>query len=379
MGNSRWRLETALNYAGARVLELGREKEVEIIVTDWGSGVPLSGAVKLDLSVAGLVSFLLIPPSIARDLQKDSPFPEVLALNAAARRARGEYVGRIDQDTLAGKRFFDTFFALYEGRRHLDIPLDSALLFSNLRIVPYRFAVRCPPLPVVERFVSMFARRMRVDVIKEATFYKKPVGIWLVHKRLWSECGGYDERMIYMGYMEINMIARLMEKYQLVNLGKLIDYDFYHLEHYHPFVPRYYHPSAPRTSPFCRTVNQRDFCQPGELNPNGDGWGLAGYVLQAEPCAVASAQASAGEGRAAGWAGLFLLLPPIALQMAIDGVRVMVRDASRIVVQRAALWSYRAGVVRATVRGHSPAAWPRLLKERLRQRKAKRMGQRIRS
>jgi hypothetical protein len=35
------------------------------------------------------VSFLQIPPETARALQKESPFPEVLALNAAARRARG--------------------------------------------------------------------------------------------------------------------------------------------------------------------------------------------------------------------------------------------------------------------------------------------------
>lgn len=44
--------------------------------------------------------------------------------------------------------------------------------------------------------------------------------------------------MLYMNGMEIDMINRLLQKYKLVNLGKIVEYDFYHLEHCHPWVPR---------------------------------------------------------------------------------------------------------------------------------------------
>ena len=44
--------------------------------------------------------------------------------------------------------------------------------------------------------------------------------------------------MLYMNGMEVDMIDRLREKYKLVNLGEIVEYDFYHLEHYHPWVPR---------------------------------------------------------------------------------------------------------------------------------------------
>src|SRR5882672_5606856 len=79
MGNSRWRLNTTLNYLAQRMDELGREKDVEIVVADWGSTIPLREVLELSPAAARIVSFLLIPPGIARDLQKDSPFPEVLA------------------------------------------------------------------------------------------------------------------------------------------------------------------------------------------------------------------------------------------------------------------------------------------------------------
>jgi hypothetical protein len=146
MGNSRWRLQTTLNYVAEHVQSLGREKEVEILVADWGSEVPLQEVLQLTPSAAKITSFVLIPSDIARQLQKDSPFAEVLALNAAARRARGAYIGRIDQDTLAGRRFLEVFFELHGGQRKLEIPLDRALLFSNVRMVPISLSVSSLPL-----------------------------------------------------------------------------------------------------------------------------------------------------------------------------------------------------------------------------------------
>src|SRR5262249_49549919 len=105
MGNSRWRLETTLNSLGERIHRLGRSADVEVLVADWGSDVPLADAMTLEPAAAAIVSFVTIPPGVARARQGDSPFPEVLALNAAARRARGDYIGRIDQDTLVGDWF----------------------------------------------------------------------------------------------------------------------------------------------------------------------------------------------------------------------------------------------------------------------------------
>jgi hypothetical protein len=272
MGNSRWRLQTTLNYVAGHVESLGRDKDVELLVADWGSEFPLQEVLQLTPSAAKITSFVLIPSDIARPLQKDSPFAEVLALNAAARRARGTYVGRIDQDTLVGRRFLEVFFELHEGRRKLEVPLDRALLFSNVRMVPYRFAVRSPSLWAVRGFVAKFGRRMKIEIASRHPFYWYSVGIWLVSRDIWRSCGGYDEEMLYMNGMEINMILRLLPKYPMVNLGEMTDCDFYHLEHYHPFVPR--------MSSIYRKVNREwrlDF------NPNGADWGLAKHSLTIEP------------------------------------------------------------------------------------------------
>ena len=117
-GNSLWRLETTLNYIALQAAEIGRLDEVEIIVADWGSAETLRESIKLIPEAIRIVRYLNIPPALAKEKQRDSPFAEVFAINAAARRSRGDFIGRIDQDTLVGKGFLQWFFKAIEFVGH---------------------------------------------------------------------------------------------------------------------------------------------------------------------------------------------------------------------------------------------------------------------
>jgi hypothetical protein len=335
MGNSRWRLQTTLNYVADHVESLGREKDVEVLVADWGSEIPLQDVLQLTPAATKITSFVLIPPDIARPLQKDSPFAEVLALNAAARRARGAYVGRIDQDTLVGRRFLELFFDLHEGRQKLEVPLDRALLFSNVRMVPYRFVVRSPSLWAVKCFLVKFGRRMKIEITSAREFYWYSVGIWLVSRNIWHACGGYDEEMLYMNGMEINMILRLLPKYPMVNLGEMTDCDFYHLEHYHPFVPR-------MSSVYRKENSQWRL----DFNPNGADWGLAQYSLTIAPSRSIAALTPHSERDQDAHHELrfrFLVLL-VGLQVACDSLVLKGLRAARSLHRFSSLWWHRIGV-----------------------------------
>jgi len=356
LGNSRWRLQTALNYVAQRAHELSREADVEVLVADWGSEIPLRDVLELSPAAAGIVSFIQIPPEIARDLQKDSPFAEVFALNAAARRSSGEYIGRIDQDTLLGKGFLEYFFALYEGRQRLEIPLDSALLFANQRMFPYRIVVRDPSLWTVEKFIGWFEKLMKIEISSLDAFYKNGVGIWLAHRKLWNECGGYDERLIYMNAMEVNMIERLMQKYTIVDLGRIVDYVFFHLEHYHPRVTR--------SSSTHRKINpEAIFAKTDILNPNGSSWGLDQYHFEKLPYPpkrneVIKTDSSLATFR---WLSFAWLLVSAGAQMAVDKAVVSARLFGRSYRNVLNVWMHRAQIIRQTVRGQALIRWPGLL------------------
>ena len=146
MGNSRWRLETSINLALLYAKEVNFLNKLEIIVSDWGSKEPLSDVLNLIPEAEDRVKFVHIPSELASKKQKDSKFPEVIALNAAARRASGQYIGRIDNDTIVGAKFFENFSRLLSVKQNslwFD-PADS-FMFIERRSIPYRFSSEILP------------------------------------------------------------------------------------------------------------------------------------------------------------------------------------------------------------------------------------------
>ena len=129
MGNSLWRLETSINLALLNAKAANFLDKLEVVVADWGSEVPLSDVLNLVPEAKGRVKFVHIPPDVAQVEQKDSKFPEVIALNAAARRASGEYIGRIDNDTIVGREFFENFDNLLAKKDSLWFDPSNAFMF----------------------------------------------------------------------------------------------------------------------------------------------------------------------------------------------------------------------------------------------------------
>ena len=332
-GNSVWRLQTALNYAAEAAADVGMLEEVEIVVGDWGSETPVRDALSLTPEAARIARFVTIPPEIARVEQKDSPFPEVLALNAAARRARGEYIGRIDQDILVSRHFLEIFRWLTEKRRLL-VPLEKAVLISNRRNIPYRFAVHLPSLAVVSRYVRWFGRRLpRMAPPPAHLFYQCWIGILLMHRDIWHDCGGYDERFIYMDFMEMDVILRLSSRYQVVDLGGLADCAFYHLNHERPRVTRHVNRYRRKVNPW-RTLDD----MPEEFAPNGAEWGLLKHDLEVLPGRAGEA---ADSSFAPTWLACAVLSLVAAAESAIDvvidgyvGLRARVSAVGRPYVRR---------------------------------------------
>ena len=58
MGNSRWRLETSINLSLINAKEANFLDKLEIIVSDWGSEVPLSEVLNLIPEAKGKVKYI---------------------------------------------------------------------------------------------------------------------------------------------------------------------------------------------------------------------------------------------------------------------------------------------------------------------------------
>jgi hypothetical protein len=361
-GNALWRLSTALNYVAARATEMDRARDVEMIVVDWGSDRPLHRDVQLSPAASGMTSFLWISPDLSSTLQKDSPFAEVLALNAGIRRARGEYIGRIDQDTLVGGGFLSWFFDRYSAGA-TNVPRD-AILLSNRRSIPYRFAAQCPSFRAVERFIERSIDLPLAWPQPEHHYYRSPIGLLVLHRDLWHLCHGYDESMIYFNYMEWDLVLRLQERFQFFNLGRLVDHDFFHLDHEHPLSRWGVSGRRRKMNPARDEIDN----PPPTFAPSSVDWGMhsnaALTLVRAEP-AREWAKAG-GSGRGASSAGDLLVRALTWGGMRADEGALLffriVMALPRFVLRRLPAGAQaRALAARAAVEKHPLYRWPGIL------------------
>ena len=276
MGNSRWRLETSINLALLNARDANFLDKLEIVVCDWGSDVPLSKVLNLVPEAKSRVKFVLVRPVVAKVEQKDSKFPEVIALNAAARRASGEYIGRIDNDTIVGADFFRKFQNLYNVNPTENLDLEDSFLFVERKSVPYRISKISLPLSKIQLFIKLFNNRFKIETATDwgREFWWSPVGIMMFHRDIWKATRGYDERLIYWGWMEGDLALRLGQKHQIVEFSQFVGYDFYHLEHYSNLTD-YKDRNGPATS---RKKNTPKF-EGLSYQENSKGWGLMDYGL----------------------------------------------------------------------------------------------------
>ncbi|MBM9466621.1 hypothetical protein [Nakamurella leprariae] len=312
-GDSLWRLGTSLNVLARTLQELDRLDDAEVVVSDWGSAEPLRDATVLTDEARRIVRFLTVPPELAKAKQRDSPFAEVIAINAAARRSTGEYVGRIDQDTVVGREFLEWFFdtvdprpvaqgghggRLAAARNPEGFRPETTAMIANRRRVPYHLAVRTPALPLIERYVDTFGSRLpRMDDGPEDRYWEIYIGIIVFHRDLWEACEGYDETFLYYGYMEFDLFLRLLMKYEGAEISRRVGTSFFHLDH----VPAW--SVGAKLARKTNVARRPDSDPPTEMRPNGPDWGLAAYDLPLEPSTRPAGSAAAnrrwhrGDGR----------------------------------------------------------------------------------
>jgi len=232
MGDSTYRLALTLNSLGRAFAEIAALDRVEILVCDWGSERPLAAEPALALSreARAIARFISVPPAFAQAHSGGSEFPETLLRNVCIRRAAGRYLAATNADILytraLAQRLVDVLEAaeanpdgkpfVYCGRIHVPLAIvrEQRTLDALLQLV------------ADARAVASYAR----DPIPSSLV--GPIGDLLVLPEItWREFRGYDERLIYWGWLDIDVALRASRKHRPLDLaadgGQL-----FHLEHY---------------------------------------------------------------------------------------------------------------------------------------------------
>lgn len=154
---------------------------------------------------------------------------EVHALNAAAQRAHGSYLLRLDQDTAVGSGFFQflqserqqgwphLFQPWFGGRRDMDEQQTAAALEDPVSLLDQ------PPDDV------SFWRGSLHD---EKTM-SGAVGVLGVPTYLWRAMRGYDEHYVGWGHMELELFDRMKLVADTLSISEkcVVAAPFFHLDH----------------------------------------------------------------------------------------------------------------------------------------------------
>jgi hypothetical protein len=195
-----------------KVLELSSAKmpkdSCEFLIADWGSDVPIFDELKVKINHP--ITIYYIPKEITSLF--NTPISEVHCLNFLAKNANYDYVGRIDQDTVVGKRFVDWFSGVELN--------NIALYWSNRRDMP--------PGKITEDDTICDLQNEHVCNRKGLLY---AVGIMMLSKQLWCHIRGYCEENIYRNHMEHEFILRLQQHGPTINIGCALSCPFYHIFH----------------------------------------------------------------------------------------------------------------------------------------------------
>jgi hypothetical protein len=229
MGDFKWRLGMCMDYLARSLKEVGRLDDVEVLIVDWNSDVPLHEEMELSPDAASMVRFVIVPPAIARPAQKDSPFPIPIAQNVGIRRARGEYIAQTDSEILYTPSTVRALFDVLDGRVQTGVDNRRALLVSGRRHLPFQWALRKPALDEIGDYLNRNAGL----ATKEPLFagLATPSALALMHRSMWLESGAYDEQFIYWGWMEIDLYLRITQRFPWRTLDNF-GVNLIHIEHY---------------------------------------------------------------------------------------------------------------------------------------------------
>lgn len=265
MGNFTYRLATCINYLAHGAKKLGRLSDIEIMVTDWNSEIPLAEELPLSAEAAQVCQFICVPPAIATTLQpSDQVFYWTCAVNTAFRRATGEFILLINADLLIPYYSLRLLLDLVQGKLDLPLPLDQTIFFAGRQHIPWQVTQSQPSLQGWDHYLTFHGALLPLEH-GHAGLGSHLAG-HMMHRSLWQLSGGaYDEKFVYWGWADAELTLRYSQNHPWLHLAGL-GMHFYEMEHW---VENHRSP-----------IDRNPYTVSPTIKVNNDNWGLGDYDLE---------------------------------------------------------------------------------------------------
>ena len=265
MGNFTYRLATCINYLAYGAKKLGRIEDIEIMVTDWNSDVPLVEDLPLSPEAAQVCRFVYVPPAIAVSVQApDQVFFWTCAVNTAFRRATGKFMLLINADLLVPSHSLRLLLDLVQDKLDLPSPLAQTIFFAGRQHIPWQVTQSQPSLQGWDHYLTFHGAFLPLE--HGHSGLGSHLAGHMMHQNLWQLSGGaYDERFLYWGWADTELTLRYTQHYPWLHLAAL-GIHFYEMEHWVENT------RAP--------IDRNPYTVSPTIKVNNDNWGLGDYDLE---------------------------------------------------------------------------------------------------
>jgi len=218
LGNFKYRLTTCLNYLARNLKDLGRLNDVEIMITDWNSEVPLSKVLSLSPEAGQICRFVYVPPAVAHAVQKQNQvYYASCAINVSLRRAQGKFLMIMGADTLVPRYSLQMLLDFLDGKITVPFELDRSIFFCRRQIISWEVVYREPSLEEWDRYLLLNNEQLLHEPIGFGL--GSCTGGQLMHRSLWDECQGCNEQLYYWGWSDVELALRVTQHYPWAELS----------------------------------------------------------------------------------------------------------------------------------------------------------------
>ncbi len=211
-----YRLQTTLNFNAKALQKVGLLRDVEFVVVDWGSAVPLREVLVLDEAAAFSTTFLELSPPAAGQFSGLSGIPVSRAANVGIRRANGRFVGMQGADLLMSSSSWQSLLSDLEDQQHNLLDLSKVCLLVPRRQIPWSFVARQPALDSWERKL-LTCDKATVEYEGSSPSTAGGMGIVVLHRDIWREANGLEETFDAYGYSDIDLGFRVGGHYPWID------------------------------------------------------------------------------------------------------------------------------------------------------------------
>ena len=217
LGDFKYRITTCINFLARSAEKINKLSDIELIVVDWNSEVPLHEVLALSKEAQEITKFIIVPPDIASQYNKrELPFHMVIPVTAGIRRSNGSYIMYMPADILVTSIALNSLLILLEGEIDTVFDVKKTMMNVGRKWIPWQTLEKKPGPEALDRYLQMHCSNLWYQSALPGL--ASGMGAQILSRDIWYGSQAYIEKFDGWGWSDIEIDLRINQRYPSIVL-----------------------------------------------------------------------------------------------------------------------------------------------------------------